>query len=202
MVGRERDPLFVAGADGTSTKVELPSVSEELLQLGVDVPINAKWTVQTGALIRRWHGGLADSARTPTPLGVGLRIDHADETRPQFGRLDLEWNQRYKRASAHFSLLTRTPIAQLTSTIRAGATSVDAPYSQWFLLGGTDGFPGLNVGESIDVERVVHARRRAPSVRAAEHAGHGDDRHGEQQFRPHLKVWLFGARSASVRIRR
>jgi hypothetical protein len=80
---------------------------------------------------------------------VGLRIDNADETRPQFGRLDLEWNQRYKRASAHFSLLTRTPIARFTSTIRVGAASVEAPYSQWFLLGGTDGFPGLNVGESI-----------------------------------------------------
>ena len=149
MVGRESEPFFVEVPNGVATKVDLPTVSEQLLQLGVDVPVNAKWTVQAGPLVRRWHGGLIDSARTPTPLGVGLRVDHADETRPQFGRLDLEWNQRYKRASAHFSLLTRTPIAQFTSTIRAGATSVETPYSQWFLLGGTDGFPGLNVGESI-----------------------------------------------------
>jgi hypothetical protein len=149
MVGRESEPFFVEGPGGATAKVDLQALSEQLLQVGVDVPVNAKWTVQTGALVRRWHGGLTDSARTPTPIGVGLRVDHADETRPQFGRLDLEWNQRYKRASAHFSLLTRTPIAQLTSTIRAGAASVEAPYSQWFLLGGTDGFPGLNVGESI-----------------------------------------------------
>jgi len=149
MVGRESEPFFVEGPNGVTAKVDLQTLSEQLLQVGVDVPVTAKWTVQTGALVRRWHGGLTDSARTPTPVGVGLRVDHADETRPQFGRLDLEWNQRYKRASAHFSLLTRAPVAQFTSTIRAGATSVEAPYSQWFLLGGTDGFPGLNVGESI-----------------------------------------------------
>jgi len=82
-------------------------------------------------------------------MGVGLRVDHGDETRRQFGRLDLEWNQRYRRASGRFSLLTNTSVARFTSTIRAGATSVEAPYSAWFLLGGTDGFPGLNVRESI-----------------------------------------------------
>ena len=149
MVGREREPFFVEGPSGVSAKVELPAVSEQLLQLGVDVPVNAAWTVQTGALVRRWHGGLADSARTPTPIGVALRVDHADETRPQFGRLDLEWNQRYRRASARFSLLTKTSGARFTSTIRAGAASAEAPYSAWFPLGGTEGFPGLNVGESI-----------------------------------------------------
>lgn len=149
MVGRESEPFFVEGPNGLSAKVDLPTLSEQLLQLGVDVPLSALWTLQTGALVRRWHGGLIDSARTPTPIGVALRVDHGDETRPQFGRLDLEWNQRYSRASARFSLLTRTPLAQFTSTIRAGATSAEAPYSQWFLLGGTDGFPGLNVGESI-----------------------------------------------------
>ena len=148
MVGRENQPFFVEGPSGPA-KVDLQAVLEQLLQLGVDVPISRAWTVQTGALVRRWHGGLADSARTPTPIGVALRVDHADETRRQFGRLDLEWNQRYRRASGRFSLLVRTPVARLTSTIRAGATSVEAPYSAWFLLGGTEGFPGLNVRESI-----------------------------------------------------
>ena len=149
MVARENEPFFVESPSGPSAKIDLPTVLEQLLQLGVDVPISRAWTVQTGALVRRWHGGLADSARTPTPLGVALRIDHADETRRQFGRLDLEWNQRYTRASGRFSLLTRTAVARFTSTIRAGATSVEAPYSAWFLLGGTEGFPGLNVRESI-----------------------------------------------------
>jgi predicted acylesterase/phospholipase RssA len=149
MVGRERQPFFVQGPGELSVKVDLPPVTEQLLQLGVNVPVTPAWTVQTGTLVRRWHGGLTDSARTPTPTGVALRVDHADETRRQFGRLDLEWNQRYSRARARFSLITRTPIARFTSTIRAGATSVEAPYHAWFLLGGTDGFPGLNVGESI-----------------------------------------------------
>ena len=149
MVGRESEPFFVEAPSGLSAKVELPTVTEQLLQLGVDVPVSPTWTVQTGALVRRWHGGLTDSARTPTPIGVALRVDHGDETRRQFGRLDLEWNQRYTRASARFSLLTKTSVARFTSTIRAGATSVEAPYSAWFLLGGTEGFPGLNVRESI-----------------------------------------------------
>jgi predicted acylesterase/phospholipase RssA len=149
MVGRESEPFFVESPGGVSTQVELPTASDQLLQLGMDVPINAKWTVQTGALVRRWRGGLTEPGRTPTPIGVELRVDHADDTKPQFGRLDLEWNQRYRRASAHFSLLTKTPFARFTSTLRAGAASVEAPYSAWFLLGGTDGFPGLNVGESI-----------------------------------------------------
>jgi predicted acylesterase/phospholipase RssA len=196
MVGRERDPIFVEGTNGVSTKVELPTVSEQLLQLGVDVPVNAKWTVQTGALIRRWHGGLADSAGTPTPIGVGLRIDHADETRPQFGRLDLEWNQHYKRASAHFSLLTPTPIARFTSTIRAGATSVESPYSEWFLLGGTDGFPGLNVGESIGTWTASYmldaARHLYGPLNTQITAMTGTvSRSADRAFGG---VWLFGAR--------
>jgi NTE family protein len=149
MVGRESGPFFVEGPSGLSVKVDLPPVREQLVQLGVDVPVGPAWTLQTGALVRRWHGGLADTARTPTPTGVAMRLDHADETRRQFGRLDLEWNQRYRRASGRFSLITRTSVARFTSTIRAGGASADAPYHAWFLLGGTDGFPGLNVGESI-----------------------------------------------------
>ena len=145
----ERAPFFVEGPSGVSVKVDLAPVNEQLLQLGVDVPVGPAWTLQTGALVRRWHGGLTDSARTPTPTGVAMRVDHADETRRQFGRLDLEWNQRYRRASGRFSLITRTSVARFTSTIRGGGTSADAPYHAWFLLGGTDGFPGLNVGESI-----------------------------------------------------
>jgi NTE family protein len=149
MVARENEPFFVESPSGPPAKIDLPAVVEQLLQLGVDVPISPQWTLQTGALVRRWHGGLTDSARTRAPIGVALRVDHGDETRRQFGRLDLEWNQRYTRASGRFSLLTRTPVARFTSTIRAGATSVEAPYSAWFLLGGTEGFPGLNVRESI-----------------------------------------------------
>ncbi|HMG96643.1 MAG TPA: patatin-like phospholipase family protein, partial [Gemmatimonadaceae bacterium] len=149
MVARENEPFFVESPSSPPAKVDLPTVLEQLLQLGVDVPVSPMWTVQTGPLIRRWHGGLTDSARTATRMGVGLRVDHGDETRRQFGRLDLEWNQRYRRASGRFSLLTNTSVARFTSTIRAGATSVEAPYSAWFLLGGTEGFPGLNVRESI-----------------------------------------------------
>ena len=149
MVARENEPFFVENPSSPSAKVDLPTVLEQLLQLGVDVPVSPMWTVQTGPLIRRWHGGLTDSARTATPIGVALRIDHGDETRRQFGRLDLECNQRYRRASGRFSLITSTRVARFTSTIRAGATSVEAPYTAWFLLGGTEGFPGLNVRESI-----------------------------------------------------
>jgi predicted acylesterase/phospholipase RssA len=196
MVGRESEPFFVEGPNGLTAKVDLPTLSEQLLQLGVDVPLSALWTVQAGALVRRWHGGLIDSARTPTPIGVALRVDHGDETRPQFGRLDLEWNQRYSRASARFSLLTKTPVAQFTSTIRAGATSVEAPYSQWFLLGGTDGFPGLNVGESIgtwtasyvlDAARHLYGPLNTQITAMTGTVSRSADRAGGGK-------WLFGAR--------
>ena len=156
MVGRENEPFFVEAPSGP-VKVDLPTVTEQLLQLGVDVPVGPLWTIQTGPLVRRWHGGLVDTARTRTPLGVGLRVDHGDDTRRQFGRVDLEWNQRYKRASGRFSLLTRTSVARFTSTVRAGATSAESPYSAWFLLGGTDGFPGLNVRESIGTWSASYA---------------------------------------------
>lgn len=149
MVGRESAPFYIEEPNGSTTKVDVAPVTEQLLQLGVDVPVSQSWILQTGAVLRRWRGGLTDSARTPTPAGVALRVDHADETRRQFGRVDVEWNRRYRRTSARFSLITRTRMARFTSTVRAGATSADAPYHAWFLLGGTDGFPGLNVGESI-----------------------------------------------------
>lgn len=155
MVGRENEPFFVEGANGP-VKMDLPTVTEQLLQLGVDVPVSPLWTVQTGPLVRRWRGGLLDTARTRMPVGVALRVDHGDETRRQFGRLDLEWNQRYSRASGRFSLITRTSLAQFTSTIRAGATSAESPYSAWFLLGGTDGFPGLNLREAIGTSEASY----------------------------------------------
>jgi predicted acylesterase/phospholipase RssA len=149
MLGRESSPFFVQGPSGTAIKFDLPIFSEQLLQLGVDMPIGNQWNVQAGPLLRRWHGGLTDAGRTPMPVGVGFRLDDGDVTRALFGRADLEWNQRYSRAIGNLTLRANPSFASLTHTIRAGAVSTEAPFSAWFLLGGIDGFPGLNVGESV-----------------------------------------------------
>ena len=137
-----------------------------------------------------------DTARTRTPPGVGLRVDHGDDTRRQFGRLDLEWNQRYKRASGRFSLLTRTSVARFTSTVRAGATSAESPYSAWFLLGGTDGFPGLNVRESIGTWSASYALDAArhlygPLNTQVTAMTRTENKRADRGFGG---AWLFGAR--------
>lgn len=149
LLSRESAPFFIEVPHGAAIKVDLPIMSEQLLQLGEDVPVTPTWYVQGGGLVRRWHGGLESTDRTPTAVGVALRVDHTDDTRAPLSRLDLEWNDHYRRASARLERKTTTPVVQLTSIVRVGATTADAPYSARFLLGGTDGFPGLNVGESI-----------------------------------------------------
>jgi hypothetical protein len=46
-------------------------------------------------------------------------------------------------------LLIPKSFALFTNTFRVGGASIEAPYAQWFLLGATDGFPGLTIGEEV-----------------------------------------------------
>jgi hypothetical protein len=148
MFGRESTPFFGQGPNGTTLKIALPIFTEQLLQVGADIPIRDNWTVQVGPLVRNYKGGLNTTGK-PTPLGFALRIDRGDEIASNFGRIDWEYNQRFARLSGRWTLRWPTSFASFTNTLRAGGTNKNAPYSQWFLLGGVDGFPGLNIGESV-----------------------------------------------------
>jgi len=149
MAGRESEPFFAIGPQGVGFEVPLPVFSEQLIQLGLDVPIGDNWTVQVGPLLRNWTGGLTDSATHPTPTGIAVRIGAGNDTYVRYGRLDWELNQRFARGSGRVSFVLARPFAKLTNTLRGGGVTAHAPYSQWFLLGGVDGFPGINIGESV-----------------------------------------------------
>lgn len=148
MLGRESSPFFTQTANGAATKITLPLFSEQLLQIGAEIPLNDAWTVQIGPLLRNYHGGLTQTNGTPTPLGFAVRIDEGDELASHYGRVDWELNQRFARFSGRYTFELPTSFASLTNTFRAGGVNRHAPYAQWFLLGGVDGFPGLNIGES------------------------------------------------------
>jgi len=149
MAGRESEPFFALGPGGVSVQVDLPLFTEQLIQVGLDVPIGDNWTVQVGPLLRNWHGGLTDSTTHPTPTGIAVRIGAGNDTHARYGRLDWELNQRFARGSGRASFNMERSFASFTNTVRAGGVTANAPYSQWFLLGGIDGFPGINIGESV-----------------------------------------------------
>jgi len=149
MAGRESSPFFVQGPNGVNVKVDLPLFSEQLLQVGYDVANGDNWIIQVGPVLRHWRGGLTTNTKGATPLGLALRVDEGTDREHLYSRLDAEMNQRYSRASARVTLLIPKSFALLTNTLRLGGTSTEAPFSQWFLLGATDGFPGLNIGEQV-----------------------------------------------------
>ena len=149
MAGRESSPFFTPGPNGVNIKADLPLFSEQLLQLGFDVPNGDSWDIQVGPVLRHWHGGLTQNGGSATPFGVAFRVDEGNEKENMYGRVDAEMNQRYSRASARVTLLLPKSFALFTNTFRMGGTSFEAPYAQWFLLGATDGFPGLTIGEEV-----------------------------------------------------
>jgi hypothetical protein len=149
MAGRESSPFFTPGPEGVNIKADLPLFSEQLLQFGFEVPNGDSWDIQLGPVLRHWHGGLTGKGGSATPLGFAFRVDEGNEKERMYSRVDAEMNQRYSRASARVTLLIPKSFALFTNTLRIGGASVEAPYAQWFLLGATDGFPGLNVGEEV-----------------------------------------------------
>jgi len=149
MAGRESSPFFAQTGNGVNVKVDLPLFSEQLLQFGIDVPNGDSWNIQAGPVLRHWRGGLTPNTKSATPLGVALRVDEGNDKESVFGRFDAELNQRYSRVSGRFTVEVPRSFALFTNTLRAGGASTEAPFSQWFLLGATDGFPGLNIGEFV-----------------------------------------------------
>jgi hypothetical protein len=149
MVARESEPFAAIGPLGGTIEVDLPVFTEQLIQVGLDVPIGDNWTVQIGPLLRNWHGGLKDSTTHPTPTGIALRIDTGNDTYARYGRFDWELNQRFARGSGRATLRLARPFATFTNTLRAGGVTKNAPYAQWFLLGGVDGFPGIDIGAAV-----------------------------------------------------
>ena len=146
---RELSILCGQTGNGVNVKVDLPLFSEQLLQFGINVPNGDSWNIQAGPVLRHWRGGLTANTKSATPLGLALRLDEGNDKENVFGRFDAELNQRYARASGRFTFDVPKSFALFTNTLRAGGTSTDAPFTQWFLLGATDGFPGLNIGEFV-----------------------------------------------------
>lgn len=149
MAGRESSPFFAQGPNDVNVKVDLPVFSEQLLQFGFDIPNYDNWIIQVGPVLRHWHGGLTENTKSATPLGFAFRVDEGNEKELMFSRVDAEVNQRYSRAGARVTLRIPKSFALLTNTLRLGGASIEAPFSQWFLLGATDGFPGLSTGEQM-----------------------------------------------------
>src|SRR6185312_12671107 len=79
MAGRESSPFFAQGPNGVNIKVDLPLFSEQLLQVGYDVPNGDNWIIQVGPVLRHWRGGLTSNTKSATPLGLALRVDEGNE---------------------------------------------------------------------------------------------------------------------------
>ncbi len=93
--------------------------------------------------IRWWRGGAVDGV---SALGVTLRLAKGDHIVDRPLSIDGELNTRFQRLQLESKRTWSIPLVDLTPRLRVG-WSRQAPLQQQFVLGGYDGFAGLQTTE-------------------------------------------------------
>jgi NTE family protein len=111
--------------------------------LGVERVLPAGWELGLGIHGHTWDEPARENVST---AGVALRAVRASRRRGEVARAEAVWTGVYSRASVDAELLARFGVVRFTPRIRLGWGD-DLPVQDGFPLGGTDGFPGLHIGE-------------------------------------------------------
>jgi NTE family protein len=111
--------------------------------LGVERVLPAGWELGLGIHGHTWDEPARENVST---AGVVLRAVRASRLRGEVARAEAVWTGVYSRASVDAELLARFGVVRFTPRIRLGWGD-DLPVQDGFPLGGTDGFPGLHIGE-------------------------------------------------------
>jgi NTE family protein len=111
--------------------------------LGVERVLPAGWELGLGIHGHTWDEPARENVST---AGVALRAVRASRLRGEVARAEAVWTGVYSRASVDAELLARFGVVRFTPRIRLGWGD-DLPVQDGFPLGGTDGFPGLHIGE-------------------------------------------------------
>jgi hypothetical protein len=111
--------------------------------LGVERVLRDGWELGLGIHGHTWDEPARENVST---AGVALRAVRASRPRGEVARAEVVWSGVYSRASVNAELLARFGVVRFTPRIRLG-WGEDLPIQDAFPLGGTDGFPGLHIGE-------------------------------------------------------
>jgi NTE family protein len=118
--------------------------------LGVERAFGSDWLISLGSLGHAWR----EPGREQATLGVLARAEKSG-TRGQSAGGELLWTGLYQRAEVEGEVWLRAGRLRLRPRFHLG-WGEDLPLQATFPLGGTDGFPGLHLGEDRgDRETVV-----------------------------------------------
>jgi NTE family protein len=111
--------------------------------LGVERVLPDGWELGLGIHGHTWDEPARENVST---AGLAFRAVRASRLRGEVARAEAVWAGVYRRASVNAELLARFGEVRFTPRIRLG-WGEDLPIQDAFPLGGTDGFPGLHIGE-------------------------------------------------------
>ncbi len=123
---------------------ELPSddTREAIGFLGAERGLPHGWELAAGMTGHAWE----EPGRELSTLGLVARVTRASRTRGRVALGELLFTGVYSRVAFEGELLGKIGPARLIPRIRLG-WGEDLPLQSTFPLGGTDGFPGLHIGE-------------------------------------------------------
>ncbi len=110
--------------------------------LGPERDLGDGWIVGTGALYVAWH----DTAATRSAVGLGAYVSRTSRFRAITGRADVEWATSHARVSLALATPFDVRGFRLVPRVRYG-WGRSLPLPSEFALGGSEGFPGLHLGE-------------------------------------------------------
>jgi NTE family protein len=123
---------------------ELPSADtrEAIGFLGAERGLPNGWELAAGMTGHAWE----EPDREVSTLGLVARVTRASRTRGRVAAGELLFTGVYSRVAFEGEVLSKIGPTRLIPRIRLG-WGEDLPLQSTFPLGGTDGFPGLHIGE-------------------------------------------------------
>ena len=110
---------------------------------GVAWPLGADWTLTTGIDARWWRDPAETSDRA---AGAAVELSHAGHTVEPTLTASLLWNDRFRRIALDAARTLAVAGFRVRPRVRVGWGRTLPPHLT-FPLGGSDGFPGLHIGE-------------------------------------------------------
>jgi NTE family protein len=111
--------------------------------LGVERDLGGEWMAWLGATYIRWSDSAAGSVAAP---GLAARLMRSPAAHGPTGRADAAWNTEYARVTLHAAWPAALGRLLVTPGFRYG-WGYGLPLQHQFPLGGSEGFPGLPIGE-------------------------------------------------------
>jgi predicted acylesterase/phospholipase RssA len=126
-------------------RAEIPSLPTRDVRLfaGVERSLGGDWVASLGGNFMAWRQ--PDSADSHAFDAV-LHIGRSSPAIASEGELNIEWGSRLRRASGMLAPLFRAGAFSIRPYARAG-WGRGLPIQYTFALGGTEGFPGVHLGE-------------------------------------------------------